>query len=169
MKAVASIFLIFATALVTGCASGNLSRSTEEALNRRAGLETRQTEEGVAMRLPDTVLFQFDKAQLHPGAGAALDRSAVLLRRSDKLVSVEGHTDNVGTPEYNKALSAARAKVVYDSLRERGIDAARMNYRGFAADRPNADNTTVEGRGRNRRTEIYLIGESLDTVLGPTN
>ena len=169
MKSFAPVFAVLAAVLATGCASSQLDRRSEETSNRAAGLEVRQTEEGVAMRLPDTVLFEFDKAALRSGAGAALDRSATLLRRSHKLVSVEGHTDNVGSPEYNKSLSEARAKIVYDALRERGINPARMRARGFAATRPDADNGTPEGRMRNRRTEIFLIGESVDTILGPVN
>jgi outer membrane protein OmpA-like peptidoglycan-associated protein len=169
MKLMKSILILLAIALATGCASSKLDRRTEEMNNRAAGLEVRQTEEGVAVRLPETVLFEFDKAALRSGAGAALDRSATLLRRSDKQISVEGHTDNVGTAEYNKALSEARAKVVHDALRERGISTQRLRARGYAATRPDADNGTSEGRMRNRRTEIYLIGESVDTILGPVN
>lgn len=169
MKSFALILAALATVLATGCASSQLDRRSEETSNRTAGLEVRQTEEGVAMRLPDTVLFEFDKAALRSGAGSALDRSATLLRRSDKMISVEGHTDNVGNAEYNRSLSEARAKVVYEALRERGINPARMRSRGYAAARPDADNGTAEGRMRNRRTEIFLVGESVDTILGPVN
>lgn len=169
MKLITPIFAALVAILMTGCASSQFDRRSEEASNRVAGLEVRQTEEGVALRLPETVLFEFDKSTLRTGAGAALDRSATLLRRSDKLVSVEGHTDNVGTVEHNKALSTARAKVVYEALRARGINPQRMRHVGYAATRPDADNGTSEGRMRNRRTEVYLIGESVDTILGPAN
>lgn len=63
-------------------------------------------------------------------------------------------------------LSEARAKSVADELERRGISASRITLKGYAFDRPVADNNTPEGRARNRRTEIVVMGESLEAVMG---
>jgi outer membrane protein OmpA-like peptidoglycan-associated protein len=68
-----------------------------------------QGRDGVKLRLPEKVLFDFDQSTLRADAAPALARAVVLLKRSDKPVIVEGHTDNVGTHEYNMQLSEARA------------------------------------------------------------
>jgi outer membrane protein OmpA-like peptidoglycan-associated protein len=73
-------------------------------------------------------------------------------------IEIAGHTDNVGTYEYNQKLSNGRAKAIYDYLVKAGIDASRMTYKGYAYDKPVADNATEEGRALNRRTEFTIIG-----------
>jgi outer membrane protein OmpA-like peptidoglycan-associated protein len=90
----------------------------------------------------------------------------VLLKRSDKPVIVEGHTDNVGTHEYNQALSEARARTVAAALEQDGIAASRITTKGFAFDQPITSNDTPEGAARNRRTEIVITGESVTAILG---
>ena len=91
-------------------------RDQEIAPNQQVGIEVTQTREGVQVRLPDRVLFDFDKSFLRPDSGPAINRAVVLLKRSKKSVIVEGHTDNTGTREYNQALSEARARTVADAL-----------------------------------------------------
>ncbi|WP_429322555.1 peptidoglycan DD-metalloendopeptidase family protein [Paraburkholderia sp. GAS448] len=155
-----------AIALVMLAACSGFDPDRESALNRAAGIEISQTDSGVQVRLPDSILFDFDHAVLRANAGPAIDRLAVLVRRSDRPVNVEGHTDNAGTHEYNQTLSEARAKTVAVALEQHGIAASRITTRGFAFDRPVASNDTEAGRARNRRTEIVIVGESVDGVLG---
>ncbi|ACC72787.1 OmpA family protein [Paraburkholderia phymatum] len=147
-------------------ACGGLDRSKEETLNKQAGIEVTQTKEGVQVRLPEKVLFNFNESSLRPDAATALSRVVVVLNRTHKPMIIEGHTDNVGTREYNQQLSEARAKSVADELERRGISASRITLKGYAFDRPVADNNTPEGRARNRRTEIVVMGESLEAVMG---
>ena len=147
-------------------ACGGLDRNKEEALNQQAGIEVTQTKEGVQVRLPEKVLFNFNESSLRPDAGPAIARVVVVLSRTQKPMIVEGHTDNVGTREYNQQLSEARAKSVANELERRGISASRITLVGYAFDRPVADNDTPEGRARNRRTEIVVKGESLEAVMG---
>ncbi|SKC90277.1 Outer membrane protein OmpA [Burkholderia sp. YR290] len=147
-------------------ACSGLDRSKEEALNQQAGIEVTQTKEGVQVRLPEKVLFNFNESSLRPDAGPAIGRVVVVLSRTQKPMIVEGHTDNVGTREYNQQLSEARAKSVADELERRGISASRITLVGYAFDRPVADNDTPDGRARNRRTEIVVKGESLEAVMG---
>ena len=65
-----------------------------------------------------------------------------------------GHTDNVGKDEDNLILSERRAKAVYDYLILRGVDPARLTYRGYGESQPIAPNDTPEGRAQNRRTTL---------------
>ena len=125
-----------------------------------------QTKEGVQVRLPEKVLFNFNEASLRSDAAQAISRAVVVLSSTQKPMIVEGHTDNVGTREYNQQRSEARAKSVADELERRGITAPRITLKGYAFDRPVADNDTPEGRARNRRTEIVVKGESLEAVMG---
>jgi outer membrane protein OmpA-like peptidoglycan-associated protein len=103
---------------------------------------------------------------MRPESIAALDRAAVLLKRSTRPIMVEGHTDNVGPLDYNQMLSTARANAVADALVARGVPAARIKTRGIAFAEPIASNATPEGRALNRRVEILVKTETEETLLG---
>jgi outer membrane protein OmpA-like peptidoglycan-associated protein len=143
-----------------------LNRSHEIALNQATGIEVTQGPDGVQLRLPEKVLFDFDQSTLRTDADPALKRAVVLLKRSDKPVIVEGHTDDIGTHEYNMQLSEARATTVAGALEERGVAPSRIMTKGFAYDRPVASNDTPEGQAKNRRTEIVIVGESEARIMG---
>lgn len=99
--------------------------------------------------------FDTGKAIIKPESGPIIEQIAALLRDNGDLnLSVEGHTDNVGTPQSNKALSEERAKAVVAAVVELGIDASRMTAVGWGQERPIADNRTEDGRAKNRRVEI---------------
>lgn len=104
------------------------------------------------------VLFDFDKADLRPAAGAELDSLVIFLKKYPKTeLGIAGHTDDVGSDEYNLDLSERRAKAVFEYLISKGIPAARLGSKGFGESRPVADNTTEEGRQKNRRVECVLL------------
>ncbi len=69
---------------------------------------------------------------------------------------IGGHTDNVGKPAYNLALSTNRAKAVYEFLIANGIDANRLTYKGFGDTKPCVANDTEEHRAQNRRTQLSI-------------
>jgi outer membrane protein OmpA-like peptidoglycan-associated protein len=71
-------------------------------------------------------------------------------------IEIQGHTDNVGSPAYNKALSERRAKTVYDYLVAKGISSSRLTYKGYGESKPVATNNTEAGRQKNRRT-VFII------------
>ena len=102
--------------------------------------------------------FDFDKSVIKPEGKAKLDD----LVSKTKGIALEviiavGHTDSVGSPEYNQGLSERRAKTVYDYLTSKGIDAARMaGPNGYGEARPIDTNDTDEGRANNRRTELNV-------------
>ena len=79
----------------------------------------------------------------------------MLGRRADWRISIEGHTDSVGTEPYNMDLSARRAAAVREALvRAHGIASGRIRTAGFGESRPREPNATPEGRARNRRVEL---------------
>lgn len=151
--------------LMAGCAAP-LNRDTEVSLNKAVGIEVAPVAGGVAVKLPETALFDFNKSELRSDAAAVVDRSAVLLKRSKKPIVVEGYTDNVGTLEYNQQLSEARATAVGYALVKRGIAMDRIRTKGNAYNNPVASNDTPEGRALNRRTEIVVRGETMETLMG---
>jgi len=99
-----------------------------------------------------------NKAGLVEGSIALLDQAVDVLKRYPNVkVEVDGHTDSVGTDEYNQGLSERRAQIVYDYLTSHGIDRSRlMGPKGFGEKSPIDTNDTKEGRARNRRTELVV-------------
>ncbi len=88
-----------------------------------------------------------------------LDKIVQLLNDNPTLkIQISGHTDNVGKPADNLALSNNRAKTVVSYLINKGISPQRLSYKGFGETQPVADNKTEEGRAKNRRTEMKVIG-----------
>jgi OOP family OmpA-OmpF porin len=101
------------------------------------------------------VNFDFDKCTLRPDAISILNNAVEVLKNHQLTVSVEGHTDAVGTDAYNERLSDCRAKVVYDYLLNNGVANERISgYKGFGESSPIDTNDTAEGRANNRRTEL---------------
>lgn len=151
--------------LIAGCAAP-LNRDTETSLNKAVGIEVSPVAGGVSVKLPEAALFEFGKSEVRGDAARVVDRSAVLLKRSQKPILVEGYTDNVGTLEYNQKLSEDRATAVGYALVARGVVLERIRTKGNAYNNPVASNDTAEGRALNRRTEILVRGETMDTLMG---
>jgi outer membrane protein OmpA-like peptidoglycan-associated protein len=123
-------------------------------------LQAKQTARGMVMTLSD-VLFDTGQATLKPGADRALDRLAQFRKDSpNSAVLIEGHTDSVGTDDYNLALSQRRAQSVADALSSRGISSDRVQTKGLGKAYPVASNDTQAGRQQNRRVEIVFSDAS---------
>ena len=121
-------------------------------------LETRETARGLIVNLSD-VLFDFNKADLKPGAREKLAKiSGIVLGHPGLKLSVEGHTDNVGTDDYNLRLSERRAASVQSYLVGQGISQGIVTMAGFGEAQPVATNGTAEGRQQNRRVELVVSG-----------
>jgi outer membrane protein OmpA-like peptidoglycan-associated protein len=121
-------------------------------------LETRREARGLIVNLSD-VLFDFDRTTLTPGAREKLSRLAGILLAypGDYRLDVEGHTDSIGSSEYNMGLSLGRAESVRNYLLQSGISAGRVGPAvGFGKDRPVASNASEAGRQLNRRVEIVI-------------
>jgi outer membrane protein OmpA-like peptidoglycan-associated protein len=101
--------------------------------------------------------FDFDKATLRPSGKEKLDEALKTLNQyPDMKISVEGHTDSVGSDAYNQRLSERRAATVVSYLESKGIASSRLTSRGFGESKPIADNKTAEGRAENRRVELIV-------------
>ena len=127
------------------------------------GLSAQMVNGALEVSLPGDVLFDFDKATIRQNAVATLEKiKTAATATGDRPVTVEGHTDSLGTTPHNQALSEARARAVADWLANAGIAKSRLTSRGFGATRPIAPNASASGtddpagRQRNRRVTILL-------------
>jgi outer membrane protein OmpA-like peptidoglycan-associated protein len=103
------------------------------------------------------ILFATGKSDLSESSKAALSKFATSLKETPETdVSIYGHTDNTGTREVNEKLSKSRAVAVANYLNSNGIIPDRITTQGKAFDEPVADNSTADGRAKNRRVEIYI-------------
>lgn len=130
-------------------------------------LETRDTARGLIVNLSD-VLFDFDQASLKPGAKEKLAKvSGILLAYPTLHVNVEGHTDSIGTDEYNLGLSQRRADAVRDYLTSNSINPANVQSIGLGKAGPVASNDTGPGRQQNRRVEMVVSGDVIGQPIHP--
>jgi len=112
---------------------------------------------GTILSMSD-ILFETGKADLKQELRENLSAIGAILQSllTESKVIVEGHTDNVGSAEFNQKLSEERAKAVMKYLVERGVDAKRLQAVGYGLTKPVADNKTEEGRAKNRRVELVI-------------
>jgi outer membrane protein OmpA-like peptidoglycan-associated protein len=124
-------------------------------------LETRESARGLIVNMSD-VLFDTASANLKPGAREKLSRVAgVLLAYPGLNIEVEGHTDSVGSDDYNQSLSERRAESVRSYLIRQGIPRDTIDAMGFGEANPVVANTTAAGRQQNRRVELVIQGEPI--------
>lgn len=83
-----------------------------------------------------------------------------LVNNPSVFIRIAGHTDNIGSNIYNEELSARRAEAVVNYLIDKGISPERLEFKGYGSRQPVADNTTEEGRAKNRRTELEIISRN---------
>lgn len=103
--------------------------------------------------------FDFDKAVLKPAGKASLDDLASKLKDINlEVIIAVGHTDSIGTDAYNQKLSMRRAEAVKAYLQTKGVESNRIYTEGKGKTQPVADNKTAEGRAKNRRVEIEVVG-----------
>jgi outer membrane protein OmpA-like peptidoglycan-associated protein len=122
-------------------------------------LQTRDTARGLIVNMSD-VLFDFNQATLLPGAKEKLAKvSGILLAYPTLRLKVEGHTDSVGSDDYNLKLSQRRADSVRDYLTANGIAADNVTSVGLGKADPVASNDTNAGRQQNRRVEMVVSGD----------
>jgi outer membrane protein OmpA-like peptidoglycan-associated protein len=115
-----------------------------------------KTQDGTIVTLED-VLFEFDEAILRPQGWEMVSAIGRYMQRYPEIKAhIAGHTDNIGDAAYNLELSRRRAEAVRNILRARGVAAARISVRNYGAERPVADNSSADGRRKNRRVELTL-------------
>jgi outer membrane protein OmpA-like peptidoglycan-associated protein len=129
-------------------------------------LETRDTPRGLVVTMAD-VLFDTGKYDLRPTTREKLARLAgIVLANPGLVLQVEGHTDSTGSDELNQKLSEQRAGTTRDYLIQQGLDAGSITAKGFGKTMPVADNSTADGRQKNRRVELIVSGEVIGTAIG---
>lgn len=147
-------------------AERELARLRAEHEKSRAELTTtlsrlakvREESRGVIVTLPGNIYFNFNKADVKPAMQMQLTKIAQALAAvPDQNLLIEGHTDSIGSNEYNLSLSESRAESVQKILLDGGIAAERMEIRGYGESKPIADNDTPSGQAQNRRVEIVLV------------
>jgi len=127
-----------------------------DALNSKA-ISVFRDARGTILSMSD-ILFETGKADLKQELRENLSAIGAILQSllTDSQIMVEGHTDNVGSAEFNQKLSEQRAKAVMQYLIERGVNANRLQAIGHGMDKPVANNGTKEGQAKNRRVELVI-------------
>lgn len=132
---------------------------------RRRSYDASETVPGVVVNLPDVYLFAFGSSTVEAEGRAKLKELAAYLSRPElagRRLSIEGHTDSIGTDAFNQSLSERRAEAVRRELLTGGVETGRIVARGYGESRPVAPNATPDGaddpaaRARNRRVEIVI-------------
>ena len=121
------------------------------------GAEVERVGEGIKITFDSGILFDFDSYALRDESEENLQELAETLQKYDDTeILIEGHTDNVGSDDYNQDLSVDRAKSVEDYLEALNIASSRIISRGYGEEQPIAPNDTEYGRQQNRRVEVAI-------------
>ncbi len=129
-------------------------------------LQTRDSARGLIVNMSD-VLFDSGKYTLKPGAREKLSKVAgILLAYPGLNIEVDGHTDNIGSDEFNQNLSDQRAESVRAYLVDQGVMTGSVTAKGFGKTQPVGTNDTAEGRQINRRVELVVSGEAIGAQAG---
>ena len=124
---------------------------------KETDIRRQKLEAGKTFKL-ENLYFDFDKWDLHPRSYIELDKVIEIMKANpNMIIQVNGHTDHIGSDQYNQYLSRKRSKSVVAYLNENGIARARTRYKGFGESQPAAGNDTEEGRRLNRRVELEVI------------
>ena len=124
-------------------------------------LQGQLTDRGIVLTIGD-VLFATDKSDLNVSAQNSMDKIAAFLQdKPNRNLLVEGHTDSVGSEDYNQKLSEQRAASVKSALVKRGIDGGRIVTIGYGEKYPLTGNDNARGRQQNRRVEAIILNEGV--------
>ena len=120
-----------------------------------------QNNRGIRIDINDSLLFTPGSAELAAAASTVLSQIAPMIKDNDRLIQVEGHTDNIAIHNdlfySNWELSAVRASSVVRMLSDTGIAEARLSALGFGSTQPVTENNTEQGRAKNRRVSIMIL------------
>ncbi|NLN73835.1 MAG: OmpA family protein [Bacteroidales bacterium] len=126
---------------------------------QKIDFEIKPIDVGKSYELSD-IYFKTDSYELNKESKFVID--AFIEFMNDHLsvkVELQGHTDNIGSAQYNQTLSENRAKAVFDYIVESGVSKSRLSYKGYGQSSPIATNSTEEGRAKNRRTVFMIISK----------
>lgn len=146
-----------ATGATAGALIGRYMDKQEAELKKVKGANIDRQGDKLVVRFNSAILFDTNKALLKPQSKTDLTEFAAVLKQYPETdLAIEGHTDNSGKKARNQKLSVERSEAVIAFLAEQGVARERMVGRGYADDKPVAENTTDEGRQKNRRVEVQI-------------
>ena len=129
------------------------------------GVDVVRNGDNITLDVPGGVTFAFNSAELNSQFYPVLDKvSATLAEYNKTIIEVAGHTDSVGSDQYNQQLSERRANSVAAYLSSHGVDRSRMVTIGAGEAHPVATNDTDVGRAQNRRVEITIVPVTQENV-----
>ena len=124
---------------------------------RGSGVQVSETKDGLKVNVPGSISFATGSASIEPKLYPTLDRIAGTLNEYPaSMVTIVGHTDNVGDAQSNRDLAERRANAVANYLSQRGVQRSRMVVEGRGEAEPIADNSSEAGRAQNRRVEMLI-------------
>lgn len=133
------------------------SRMDKQARELEKIAETKRTEQGLVTQLKSDILFDTGKSNLKPDAEYNLKKMATIMKKyPENVLSVHGYTDSTGGKRINEQLSEQRADAVRKALVENGIPSETVTVKGMGPADPIGDNSTADGRMKNRRVEIQV-------------
>jgi outer membrane protein OmpA-like peptidoglycan-associated protein len=150
--------------VIGGAAGGyignRMDRQAERIETEIPGAEVNRVGEGINITFNEDagVYFDTNKSAVKGASATTLDKLAGILKEyPNSNILVEGHTDSAGPEDYNMKLSEQRAESVTNYLISQGIDGNRFTTKWYGEDQPVADNTTTEGKAKNRRVELAIL------------
>lgn len=121
------------------------------------GVVIRRDGENLVLSMPVEILFDFDSSKVKEGVKESLNiLGKALAENRDIKIKIDGHTDYIGTEQYNLKLSIGRANSIKKYLIERGVPASNISIEGYGKQNPVANNSTEKGRAKNRRVEFII-------------
>lgn len=151
-------------AVVGGVAGGyigdRMDRQAEKIEQEIPGAEVTRVGEGINVVFDEAsgVYFDTNKYNINNASATTLNKLAGIFKEyADTNILVEGHTDNTGPDDYNMTLSKQRAQSVTSFLSGQGISSGRFTTNWYGENQPKYDNSTVEGRAKNRRVELAIV------------
>ena len=127
------------------------------------GVVIRKDGNNLVLSMPVEILFDFDSSKVKEGVKESLNTlGKALAENKDIKLKIDGHTDYVGTEQYNLNLSLKRANSIKNYLIEKGVSANNISIEGYGKQNPVANNSTKAGRAKNRRVEFII---SRDKVI----
>jgi len=141
-----------------GAIVGAMMDRQERELRQIQGVNVTRTAPGeLNVSVQNEVLFDFNSSALRSSSRTSLQQMAEVFQKyPDTTLSVQGHTDSIGSAAYNQRLSERRADSVAGYLQDLGVRSSRIQTIGYGKSQPRATNSTAAGRQLNRRVEIHV-------------
>ncbi|MDW3649415.1 MAG: OmpA family protein [Bacteroidia bacterium] len=134
-----------------------MDKQAKEIEEEIEGAEVERVGEGILITFDSGLLFDFGSSRLSNETKRNLDEFADILQKYPETdILIEGHTDNVGSDEFNQELSVKRASSVRNYLSTHGVQGSRFSIKGYGEEKPVDDNETESGRTANRRVEVAI-------------